>query len=242
MQLPEPESTEYLKKKALRSIEAQHQVATMQITSSEDEQLRLEQLLESSKPKAPEHCEGMDYLVSTAFRYPPLPYGSRFGTRSRRGILYLSETIEAVYRESAFYALAFWDGMTTPASLSDLQQTRNVMAIPVRATHWLDVSKLNRPERNAICSPVSWGASQAFGDKARDASIELIRYPSARMPAVLSEHSNLAVLAPSAVGDSDKPLIVTTLVIRADEESVRMLDGGRTQVSIPKMDLRKRPF
>jgi len=62
-----------------RAVEAQHQLSTRKLVDSAEEQTLLEELIDGAKP--PETFGGkFHYLLSTPFRYPPLPHGSRFGT------------------------------------------------------------------------------------------------------------------------------------------------------------------
>ncbi|MCV6615090.1 MAG: RES family NAD+ phosphorylase [Cellvibrionaceae bacterium] len=42
--------------------------------------------------------------MSTPFRYPPLAYGSRFGSTLERGIFYASQELATAFAESAVTA------------------------------------------------------------------------------------------------------------------------------------------
>lgn len=46
-----------------RAVEAQHINSTMKLVDNSEEQDRLEQLLEDSKPPYPENCAGLHYLL-----------------------------------------------------------------------------------------------------------------------------------------------------------------------------------
>ena len=62
-----------------RLVEAQHHVSTAKLTDTPQEQRRLEELLEESKPPVPPECRHLSYLLFTPFRYgAPYPRGSRF--------------------------------------------------------------------------------------------------------------------------------------------------------------------
>src|SRR5713226_1830685 len=52
-----------------RMVEAQHQVSTLKLVDSIEEQAALEQLVEQTKPNVPRECQHLDYLLSTPFRY-----------------------------------------------------------------------------------------------------------------------------------------------------------------------------
>src|SRR5688500_4494435 len=93
-----------LRREPWRAVESQHQVATRKLVDSDAEQQVLEDLIESAKP--PLRTTGhLHYLLFTPLRYPPLRYGSRFGTHHEPGIWYGSETIRAVFAEVAYYRL-----------------------------------------------------------------------------------------------------------------------------------------
>ena len=63
-----------------RVVEAQHQVSTRKLVDSAEEQALLEEMIDRVKPPDLTHGR-LHYLLFTPFRYPPLPHGSRFGTR-----------------------------------------------------------------------------------------------------------------------------------------------------------------
>lgn len=60
-----------------RMVEAQHISSSRDLVESREEHDLLEQLLENTKPII---SNTKHYLIFTPFRYPPLAYGSRFGT------------------------------------------------------------------------------------------------------------------------------------------------------------------
>ena len=65
-----------------RVVEAQHINSTRKLVDTDDEQELLEALIDGAKRPAPVGASfvGLHYLLSTPFRYPPLKYGSRFGS------------------------------------------------------------------------------------------------------------------------------------------------------------------
>src|SRR6185436_5312824 len=92
-----------------RVVEAQHQVSTRKLVDSTEEQILLEELIDSVKP--PDITSGrLHYLLFTPFRYPPLPHGSRFGGRHERGIWYGSLELRSAFAEVAYYRLLFIEG------------------------------------------------------------------------------------------------------------------------------------
>jgi hypothetical protein len=50
-----------------RAVEAQHYVSTLKLTDTQEEQSRLEELIEATKPRVPEECRHLPYLLSTPF-------------------------------------------------------------------------------------------------------------------------------------------------------------------------------
>ena len=163
-----------------RAVEAQHQLSTRKLVASADEQVVLEELIESAKP--PDRTHGRrHYLLSTPFRYPPLRHGTRFGTRHERGIWYGSVTRETAFADVAYYRLVFLEG--TRADLGVLSTPLTVFRVKARSAHGVD---LTAPPfdayRRAIASPARYEAPQALGAAMRAAGVEIFRYPSARDP------------------------------------------------------------
>jgi hypothetical protein len=181
---------------AWRVVEAQHLFSTRKLVDSAEEQMLLEELLERSKPpgRAPAR---LHYLLSTPFRYPPLPHGSRFGTRFQTGIWYGSTTERTAFAEVAFYRLAFLEA-TAPA-LGALTTVHTSFSAHVRTSRGIDLTVPPFAKHRAtIASPSKYGETQALGAAMRAAGVQLVRYPSARD----RDGINTAVLAPEAFGAS----------------------------------------
>jgi RES domain len=178
-----------------RAVEAQHQVSTRKLVDSADEQILLEELIDRVKP--PDTTRGrLHYLLSTPFRYPPLPHGSRFGARHERGIWYGSETRRTMFAEVAYYRLLFLDG--THADLGVI--TTQLTAFSVRAHSAKGVDLVAPPfdaHTRAISSPSRYTATQALGAAMREAGVELVRYPSARD---VEGGVNVAAFSPGVFG------------------------------------------
>jgi hypothetical protein len=163
-----------------RAVEAQHQLSTRKLVSSADEQMVLEELIDSAKP--PDVTGGRrHYLLSTPFRDPPLRHGTRFGTRLERGIWYGSETRETAFSEVAYYRFVFREG--TRADLGVISTPLTVFRTKARSDRGVD---LTIPPfdayRRTIASRMRYDASQALGAAMRTAGVELFRYHSARDP------------------------------------------------------------
>jgi len=197
-----------------RVVEAQHQVSTRKLVDSVEEQILLEDLIDRAKP--PDITGGrLHYLLATPFRYPPLRYGSRFGTRHERGIWYGSETRRAAFAEVAYYRLLFLEG--TSAKLGPLETQLTAFTVRARSARAVDLAAPPFDKfRGAIGSPVRYDATQALGRAMRDAGVELFRYPSARDP---EGGVNVGAFAPSVFG-SAKPHALETWHCTASRSKV----------------------
>ena len=79
-----------------RLVESQEQVATNSLVRTLAEQALLEDLIETSKPQLPGPAIRLHYLLATPFRYPPLPWGSRFGRCFEPSLFYAARTRDTV--------------------------------------------------------------------------------------------------------------------------------------------------
>ena len=82
-----------------RLVASQEQAATLSLVDNLQEQVLLDQLLEDTKPVVPPAARHLHYLLKTPFRYPPLKWGSRFGSVHEPGIFYAGCSV-AVDRKS----------------------------------------------------------------------------------------------------------------------------------------------
>jgi len=184
-----------LRLEPLRAVEAQHQVSTRRLVDSDAEQQLLERLIDDAKP--PERAgPRLHYLLSTPFRYPPLPHGSRFGSRTRRGIWYGAESPRTAFAEVAYYRLLFLEGTT--ADLGPVRTELTSFTTTVKTERGIDLtaSPFSAHEA-ALSSPDSYEATQALGDAMREEGVEVVRYRSARD---IERGTNVAVLDPAAFG------------------------------------------
>ena len=203
-----------------RAVEAQHQVATRRLVDSDAEQQLLETLIDEAKP--PERTGGgLHYLLFTPFRYPPLPHGSRFGTRMEPGIWYGGETRRTVFAEVAYYRLLFLEG--TRADLGVVRTGLTAFRSQVRTDRGID---LTAPPfdlyRDALASPTSYSEAQALGSSMRGAGVEAFRYRSAR-----DSDGGVAVgvLSPGAFGRR-RPRDLENWHCTASRERVEVVSRG----------------
>jgi hypothetical protein len=181
---------------AWRVVEAQHQISTRKLVDSAEEQVVLEALIETAKP--PMRAPRLHTLLGTPFRYPPLRYGSRFGTRHEPGLWYGSEDQRTVFAEAAYYRFVFLEG--TRADLGLLTTWHTAFRVQVRTDRGLDLTtRPFTPVRPAISSPVTYAESQQLGRDMGEAGVEAARYYSARDA---EEGVNIVVLAGAAFGQA----------------------------------------
>lgn len=179
----------------LRLVESQEEVATSQLVSTLERQDVLEALLERTKPPLRPGTEGLHYLLSTPFRYPPLQWGSRFGPRDEPSLFYGALTSVTLLWEAAYYRFVFWYGMATPPPRKlDTQHT--LFAAAYRSERGLRLQDLPFSEHLAeLTAPADYRASQALGSRMREHGIQAFEFVSARDPA---QGLNVALFTPQA--------------------------------------------
>ncbi len=177
-----------------RLVEAQHRVSTLRLVDTLAEQQILESLLEGAKPPVPEDCHGLDYLLSTPFRYDaPYPVGSRFRRAGRTpGVFYAAQQVETAVAELAFHRLLFHsDSPDTP--LPSVAAEYTAFAVELVAVRALDLTRppLDRDEARWT-DQIDYASCQDLADVARAADACMIRYRSIRDP---GRGMNMAVFA-----------------------------------------------
>lgn len=183
-----------------RIVETQETAATMAITQSAAEQSRLEELLDSSKPKIPTDTHGLNYLLMTPFRYPPLRYGSRFGTTWERGIFYGSCELATAFAETAVYFWLFQQGPIHLGALEHIRDQRTAFQVKLSSQKALDLQSDDFATlQNQISNPASWTYTQELGNTLRESGAEFIVYASAR----LQGGKNIAVFSPKAFAEKE---------------------------------------
>jgi hypothetical protein len=183
-----------------RVVETQEIAATMAITHSAAEQSRLEELLDGSKPKIPTDCKGLSYLLMTPFRYPPLRYGSRFGSTWERGIFYGSCELKTAFAETAVYFWLFQQGPVNPGPLESIRDQRTAFSVKLTSQKALDLhGDAFISTRDNINRPDSWEHTQQLGKQLRELGTEFIIYPSSR----LAGGKNIAVFSPLAFAERE---------------------------------------
>jgi hypothetical protein len=175
-------------------VEAQHYVSTLKLTDTQEEQSRLEELIEATKPHLPEECRHLPYLLSTPFRYgAPYPTGSRFRRAGlTAGVFYAAENPRTAIAELTFYRLLFFaESPNTPWPTNPGEYT--VFAASFATEREIDLSRRPFDEQSAVWThSTNYGPCQDLADAAREAGALVIRYRSAR---TRDRSFNLALLS-----------------------------------------------
>ena len=187
-----------LRGKLLRMVESQAQVATLQLVDNLAEQALLEELLESSKPPLPEAAEPLHYLLKTPFRYPPLRWGSRFGTVHEPSLFYAAMRVETAMAEAAYYRFVLWSGMVTAPPSGRILSEHSTFEARYRVERGIQLQQPPFDRHGALLAhPSDYRVSQRLGAVMRAVGIEAFEYRSARCP---DAGSNVALYVPAAFG------------------------------------------
>ena len=217
--------------KLYRLIESQTQVATVPLVSSLEKQAILESLLEATKPtNHPDTPAGMHYLFSTPFRYPPLKYGSRFGSRQEPSLFYGSGEVGTVLAESAYYRFLFWQGMATPPK-DNIRTSHSLLQAGYQTDRGLKLQVPPFVQHEATLTHRSaYLETQALGSQMRATGVELFQYVSARD---VKHGINIALFTPRAfVGK--KPLSIDPWECELSADRVLFYDvSGRQTHGYP---------
>lgn len=182
-----------------RVVEAQHVASTRRLVDDQAEQHELESLLEDSKPPLPAEAQGLDYRLSTPFRYDTLRAGSRFRAFGDPGVFYGGEQPRTACAELSFHRLRFLQESTGLKSLTSVPHT----LFRTRARgRTVDLRKKPFTKDRAVwTNPETrhYGPCQAFARVAREVQVDIIRYESVRDP---EKAGCAAVLHPQAFAGS----------------------------------------
>tara|TARA_R110002096_G_scaffold214083_5_gene401763 strand:- start:675 stop:1466 length:792 start_codon:yes stop_codon:yes gene_type:complete len=180
-----------------RVVESQEQVATLDLVETLEEQALLEKLLERSKPPLPDGCLGLDYLLATPFRYPPLKWGSRFGSPYEPSLFYGAAQIPTALAETAYYRVVFWTGMATPPPSGALKTQHTVFSVPYRCAAGLSLNAAPFEEcQDLLRHPTDYSATQYLGARLRTLGVDGFTFTSARCP---DRGLNIALFTPAAL-------------------------------------------
>lgn len=223
-----------------RLVEAQHQISTLKLVDTLDEQVLLETLLEESKPALPPECIGLDYLLATPFRYGAVyPHGSRFRRAGRTlGVFYASERVETALAEMAFYRLLFYaESPATSLPANAAEYTAFAAAIATASAIDLTRAPLDA-DRTLWTDLQSYAPCQTLADAAREAGCRAILYESVRDP---QRGRNIALLTAAAFA-AREPVERQTWRIRLSGMGVQALcDFPRVRIGFSAEDFARDP-
>lgn len=179
-----------------RVAESQQRISTRVLVDSDAEHEVLEALVEDSKPPVPAEPEfaGLHFLLFSPFRYPPLGYGSRFGSSAERSLWYASEALETALAEVAYYRLLFFSGTEAALLPNRVQKSAFQVAVASKSTVDLTQGPFDA-HRAVLCSKDDYTATRELGTEMRNAGAQMIRYFSARDP---KQGVNVALFTPAA--------------------------------------------
>jgi hypothetical protein len=176
-----------------RAVEAQHEVATMPLVDSLEEQAVLERLIDDVKPAVPAAARHLHYLLFTPFRYPPPAGGSRFRAPDDAGVFYGADAIRTACAELGYWR---WRHLCDSPALDAMpQKAQTVFKVKVAAS---GIDLREKPfvrDAAAWTHPADYAPCQRLARTARACVIGVIRYQSVRDPG----HAGCsAVLTPDA--------------------------------------------
>ncbi|GAA5218473.1 RES family NAD+ phosphorylase [Corallincola platygyrae] len=191
MKNPEELSLVSASGKLIRIVESQQQIATTHLVDDLEEQHLLEQLLEEAKPPIPEHARHLHYLLATSFRYPPLNWGSRFGTKFEPSLFYGALQATTAQAETAYYRLLFWHSMEVPPP-NPIRSQHSAFTATFASDKVINLTSEPYLARQPDWThPGNYLHTQRLGAEAREQGAEAIIYTSARDPA---KGRNIALL------------------------------------------------
>lgn len=207
-----------------RLVESQARVATLDYVDTLAEQAVLEDLLETVKPPWPAGSGHLHYLLRTPFRYPPLPWGSRFGRRHEPALCYGGCTLATTLAEVAYYRFLFRHAMDGAAPTQPLRTQHTLFTARYRTTAGVALQRAPFTRfAAAIRDPVDYRATQALGSAMRSAGVEAFEYPSARDP---DHGACVGLFTPAAFAER-----------RPRETREWLCEAGEREVSFKPIDL-----
>lgn len=170
-----------VKGRLFRMVESQVQVATLGYVDTLAEQALLEQMLEQVKPPCPPETVALHYLLKTPFRYPPLPWGSRFGAVYEPALFYGGCSVEATLAESAYYRFVFWQSIDAPPPKSFLRSQHTLFSAGYRTNKGIRLQQLPFSQYSStLTSKTDYQQTRLLGSAMRASGVEAFEYCSAR--------------------------------------------------------------
>lgn len=190
-----------LKIQGWRIVEDQIRSSSRSLVDTREEHEILEKLLEKSKPYGDEAAfKGLHYLLFTPFRYPPLEWGSRFGSRFERNLFYASFELDTAIAEKAFHRFNLL--RASEGNVGERSILYTAFKVNFNIKYGIDLSKPPFLEyREQISSPISYLESQSLGKAMRDDGVEACISHSARDK---ENGKNINVFSPKALGENSE--------------------------------------
>lgn len=190
---------EQIKASCWRMVELQASSSTRVLVATSQAHDRLEAILDEGKPviqllPSEKECGILHYLLLTPFRYPPLRFGSRFGTIFERGIFYASTTLTTAATEKAFYRIFLAKGTKGKVGNKNIYYT--AFESKIMTSKGVDLTK--RPFshfHDQIASKTTYQETQSIGANLRGVGVQAFVAPSARAK---EKMTNLNVFSPLA--------------------------------------------
>lgn len=210
-----------------RVVESQHKIATRKLVDTGAEQQMLEEMIDRAKPPMPIGMTRMHYLLSTPFRHPPLRWGSRFGTRTERGIWYGALTLDTAFAEVAYYRYVFIAG--SAAKLTPLSVELSAFRAAISTRKGIDLARAPfASQAKEIFSKTTYQVSQPLGAEMRRAGAEAFLFTSARCE---KNGTNIGLFEPCFAKSS--PFELKTYLCTTTDDYVEV---SRKDVTITKPD------
>lgn len=173
-----------------RIVEAQHISSSRDLVDTIEEHDLLETLLEETKPFI---SPQKHYLIFTPFRYPPLKYGSRFGSLDQPSLWYGSLELETAFAEVAYYRRQFLKD--THGALGYIETPVTAFSTYLKTQRGIDLTHIPFDNyHKLISSKENYTYSQSLGTAMRQAHIEAFIYFSARTD---NPSKNIAAYTPN---------------------------------------------
>lgn len=180
-----------------RIVESQQDIATLSLVDTLEEQALLEEMLDESKPPVPDEAEKLHYLLSTPFRYPPLEWGSRFGSEGEASLYYGSMEQKTAFAEFAFYRLVFRSGVDGGFPNQTVSTNHTLFMAEYDFDPGIDLTVEPFSEYADVLKHKSnYQPTKNLGSVLRDAGFAGFYFPSARCP---KEGTNIAIYVPTGL-------------------------------------------
>lgn len=204
-----------------RVVESQEKIATNELVDTLEEQALLEEMLELTKPTLPDVAHGLAYLLFTPFRYPPLKYGSRFGSRFEPSLFYGSRKLTTALAEMAYYRLHFWFDMSIAPPAGKLKTQLTAFSAEIKTAKGLELQAPPFLEYEThLMDKAGYNKTQALGTSMRENGFDAFEYVSARD---VDKGLNVGLFTPDVLARK-KPTSTENLLCSTDALGVKFMD------------------